>query len=181
MNLNEADSSENRRRMIRDLVIIGGLLCAVAIVYSAMYLTTWRPQANSAGQASGSSVQQSGRMDDAAQLVNTGNQHMDSGRHEAAILHYSRALLLDSTLVDVRVDRGASFFALGRYHEAISDFSSAFAAEPDHVTAHFNLGIAYGALGYDSLAISYWERCLMLQPNGDLADKAKQLLEQHGQ
>lgn len=177
-NLSEADSREYGRRMIRDFLIIGGLLFAVAIAFSAAHLTERNRKAGSASRVSGTSGQMPAGMDDVAGLVNTGNQLMDSDRYEEAVLHYSRALVLDSTLVDVRVDRGSSFFALGRYHEAISDFTSAIATDSDHVTAHFNLGITYSTLGHDSLAVYYWQRCIELQPDGDLAGRARELLEQ---
>ncbi len=161
----EVDEKGRRGNLGRDALIIVGLLAVVGVAYSI---------ANLVGQKSRVLSH------DIVRIVMIGNQLMDTGRFEEAIAHYDRALAADSTLVDVMVDRGSCYFALDRYEEAVSDFMTALSVVPDHATAQFNLGIAYSALGRDSLAVACWVRCLDLQPEGYLADRARELLEKHG-
>jgi tetratricopeptide (TPR) repeat protein len=104
---------------------------------------------------------------------------MDSERYEEAVRHYTGALALDPSLVDVRVDRGACYYALDMYHQAISDFSVALESEPDHAVAHFNLGIVYGTLGLDSLKTAYWTRFMELgSPDSNLRLVVRKYLDE---
>jgi tetratricopeptide (TPR) repeat protein len=116
---------------------------------------------------------------DTTQLVSIGDRLMDSGRYEEAVRHYSAALALDPTLVDVHVDRGACYYALDLPHQAISDFSIALESEPNHAIANFNMGIVYGTLGLDSLKAAYWTRFLELDSSdSNLIAVARQYLDE---
>ena len=164
MHRTEAHDTSGATNIGRDTLIITALLALVGIVYSAAFLIGRPPEVHA---------------HDAPRIVSAGNQLMDTGRFDEAIAHYGRALALDSTLIDVRVDRGSCYHALGRYENAISDFTEALAIMPDHLTARFNLGISWSALGNDSAAVASWEMCLALQPDGRLADRVRQLLEKY--
>jgi tetratricopeptide (TPR) repeat protein len=118
-------------------------------------------------------------MSDLEILIETGNRLMDSQQYMEAISHYTRALELDSTLVDVRVDRGSCYFAVGRNEDAKSDFEIALEQDPEHAIAHFNLGIIYGSLGDESQMVEYWNKYLELDPDGELADRVRDFLQEH--
>ncbi len=174
MNRHSSDIPTGRKHLVRDVLIIAGSLSLVGLVY-AMTFVSQTHQATPTDPSGQVSAMTGG----VGELMSTGNQLMDAGRYEQAILHYGQALTLDSTLVDVRVDRGSCYFAIESYQDAITDFTSAIAIKPAHTTAHFNLGIVHGALGNDSLMAFYWEKCIELDPEGQFADRIRQILEQH--
>jgi tetratricopeptide (TPR) repeat protein len=174
MNRHSSDIPTGRKHLVRDLLIVAGFLSLVGLVYAVTYVkqTDQAAPTDPSGQISA----MTGGVE---QFVSTGNQLMDAGRYEQAILHYSQALASDSTLVDVRVDRGSCYFAIESYQDAITDFTTAIAIKPEHATAHFNLGVVYGSLGNDSLMTFYWKQCLELEPEGQLAERIRQVLNQH--
>jgi tetratricopeptide (TPR) repeat protein len=174
MNQRSGDIPTGRKHFVRDVVIIASSLSLVGLVYAMTFVS----QTNQAAPAD-TSGQISAMAGGVERFVSTGNELMDAGRYEQAILHYGQALALDSTLVDVRVDRGSCYFAIEDYQDAITDFAAAIAIEPKHATAHFNLGVVYGALGNDSLMAYYWEKCIESDPEGQLADRIRQVLDQH--
>ncbi len=174
MNRHSSDIPTGRKHLVRDVLIIAGLLSLVGLVYAVTYVKQ-TDQASSLDPSGQSPTAASG----VEQFVSTGNQLMDAGRYEQAILHYGQALAFDSTLVDVRVDRGSCYFAIENYQDAITEFTTAIVIKPEHATAHFNLGVVHGALGNDSLMALYWEKCVELDPDGQFADRIRQILEQH--
>jgi len=109
-------------------------------------------------------------------LVSTGNTRMDSGRYQSAIAYYSRALELDSSQVDVWVDRGACRHAIGQGTEARGDFAHALRLDPKHVIAMFNMGVAYMTDSREDSARVWWKRLLVESPTGLQADRARELL-----
>jgi len=175
MNPISAEIPGHRRYLLRDVLIIAGLLVLVGVAYSVTYVSDTNPGSSVSDPSGPLSM----KTDDANRIVSTGNQLMDAGRFDEAISHYSQALLLDSTLVDVRVDRGSCYFAVERYQDAVVDFSAAITIDPGHATAHFNLGITYAAMGYDSLMIDSWERCIQLEPEGELANRIRRFLRDY--
>jgi tetratricopeptide (TPR) repeat protein len=103
---------------------------------------------------------------------------MDSGRLAEAIVCYSRALELDSTVADVWVDRGACRHGMGDHRGAIDDFRHALTILPLHTIAHFNLGIVYFTAHTPDSARAWWNRLLLISPTGPQADRARALLAQ---
>jgi len=118
-------------------------------------------------------------MDDPMAIVEIGNQLMDAGRYHEAISHYTRALSMDSTMIDVIVDRGSCYFALDDLDSAKADFEKAVAMDSTHAIANFNMGIVNGRLGNDTLMTQYWEKYLALEPTGQLADQIREFLQNH--
>ena len=159
-------------------MIIIDLLAIVVAVYTGVFLiqanrqTEFHSKLNPSGQFTNDIA-------DAEQLIRIGNKLMDEDKYEEAIYHYNRALELDSTFVGVLVDRGSCYYVLHEYDKALSDFTAALALQPDHPIAHFNAGIVCGALGNDSMMVSYWEKYLELEPEGELADRIRQFLNKH--
>ena len=110
------------------------------------------------------------------QLIATGNARMDAGAYASAIKYYTRALELDTALVDVWVDRGACLHAMGNEAAARADFDRALTLNPTHVIAHFNMGVAYMTDGAPDSARLWWNRLLLLSPTGLHAERARALL-----
>jgi len=164
-----------KKYLIRDIVIIAVVLSLVGVVYSSVYLA--RADKNPGGEMGLQMATVDS--DDPSEIVEIGNQLMDAGRYPEAISHYNRALALDSSLVDVTVDRGSCYFGLEMYDEALTDFFRALSMQPDHAIAYFNIGIVNGRRGNDSLMAVYWEKYLGLAPDGELSDQVRQYLDQH--
>jgi len=110
------------------------------------------------------------------QLVATGNSRMDAGAYASAINYYTRALELDTSLVDVWVDRGACRHAMGNEAVARADFRQALDLDPVHIIAHFNMGVAFMTDGAPDSARAWWNRLLLLSPAGLHADRARALI-----
>lgn len=163
---------------IRDTAIIVGVLVLAGLAYTIWFLAH-EPVTADLSQPAIQSELPAVNPGDTLLLIATGDRLMDSELYEEAVRHYSGALALDPALVDVRVDRGACYYALDMYHQAISDFSIALESEPNHAIAHFNLGIVYGTLGLDSLKTAYWTRFLELDsPDSNLVKVVRQYLDQ---
>ena len=84
--------------------------------------------------------------DDPRPLLSAGDLETDLGQWEAAGEHYSRALRIDSELVEAYVWRGIARAATDDFPGAIEDFDRAIAREPDNVLALTRRGIAHAAL-----------------------------------
>ena len=138
---NTTETIDHKNYLARDLTILFGVLGAVAVIYSVAFFTTGTQQIESQPPVSGVFSRIDEAASDIEQLVRIGDRLMDTGKYIEAISHYDRVLLLDSTLVDVRVDRGSCYYASDMFEDALSDFSRAISMKPDHAIAHFNLGI----------------------------------------
>ncbi len=158
----------------RDSIILVSVLALVGIGYAALDLASDRRAGMPAGHTGMADLTEM----TLNQLVRQGNQLMDAGRYEPAVMHYTLALQRDPSLVDVRVDRGACYYALEQYDKAISDFEEGIEREPDHAIAHFNMGITYHSIGEDSLMVEYWRRFLELSPEGDLSERVRDAIEE---
>jgi len=158
----------------RDVIIIVSILAVAGLGYAAIDIAGTNNASHNSGTAQMADLGSMG-LD---RLIENGNQLMDAGKYEAAIAHYTRALEVDPSLVDVRIDRGACYYALKEYPKAINDFERGLESEPDHAIAHFNMGITYHSLGEDSLMVAYWKRYLELSPDGDLSDRVREAIKE---
>lgn len=99
---------------------------------------------------------------DYAALVALGNAYFDQQRFADAEKTYKRALAIDGTSPDVRVDHGTTLFYQNRALEAVAEYQSALKARPDHINAKVNLGIALHSLGQPEKAAAQWSEALSL-------------------
>ncbi len=84
-----------------------------------------------------------------------GNTHGDVQEHWAAVEDFTRALTLDSTLLQAYVDRGILYWReLGEPQKALCDFNTALATMPRLSEALINRGITYQQLGDDAAALA---------------------------
>jgi len=117
---------------------------------------------------------------DFASLVQLGDQNMDHGELPIAAECYRRALALDSTQVDVRVDYGACLHGMGMGDRAVVEFRKALRASPRHAIAQFNLGVVFLDLQQNDSAKVYFKKYLEIEPNGRAAADASRLLKEMG-
>jgi cytochrome c-type biogenesis protein CcmH/NrfG len=97
--------------------------------------------------------------------VKLGNVTMDAQRFEEAVEAYGKALELDPTDTDVRVDQGICYRRIGRSDKAVEAFKKTLEYDPTHLNAHKNLGVV---LGYDfrmfNEAADHFQKYLDLAP-----------------
>ncbi|MDA8410059.1 MAG: tetratricopeptide repeat protein [Treponema sp.] len=75
--------------------------------------------------------------------ISLGNQQMDSGNYSDAIFAYGKALELDPSNVDVRVDMGTCYRNIGQPQQAITIYKKALQINPRHPNAWRNSGVVY--------------------------------------
>jgi len=98
--------------------------------------------------------------------IGLGNLMFDSNQWEKAIDLYSKALQVDPTNADVRVDRAIAYHSIGQNPKAKEEMVRVTKEHPDHRNAWLNLGVVSGAMGDKATAIRAWEQYLKLDPNG---------------
>ena len=112
-------------------------------------------------------------------LVTMGNDFMDRSQFAVAAECYKRALERGES-PDVRVDFGACLNRMGLPARALEEFRQVLSEHPDHLVANFNCGVVYyGQNQFDSARVCF-QRCVQLQPEGEVADQARRLLEEIG-
>jgi cytochrome c-type biogenesis protein CcmH/NrfG len=107
--------------------------------------------------------------------ISLGNDQMDSGRFDEAVVSYQKALDINPKDVDVRVDMGTCYRRIGKPDIAAKEYREALKINPNHQMALRNLGIV---LEYDlkdnKQAIQTFERFLQTAPNAQEAERVKQ-------
>ncbi len=111
--------------------------------------------------------------DDLEHLILLGNLYFDLGRFDAAIDPYQKALKLKPDNDNVRVDYAVSLFNTGNGETAIRVLDHVIEHNPKHQTAYYNLGVIHMHMNHKDKAKMYWEHVLHIDPNSELAAKAK--------
>ncbi len=94
----------------------------------------------------------------------------------AAGAHYERALSLEPGDPNVKTDLAVTYFYSGQVLRAIELAEEVFIESPEFAPAYFNAGIFYRAAERQDDAIAVLERYLELEPEGDSAPAARQIL-----
>lgn len=115
---------------------------------------------------------------DFKKLAAMGNNYFDQQRFHDAMVVYRRALEIDSTDLNLRVDYGACLNFLGDFAGAKSQLEKALTLEPNHPVANFNLGVVYVNLGENEKAKKYWKKYLQLEPASERADQVRKFLSE---
>ena len=91
------------------------------------------------------------------------------GKPAAAIEHFDRALALDPSFAEARLNRGVARLNLGRNTEASADFEAIYADEKSSLRARaaYHNGLALDRLGRTHDAGVWLERALTLDPEYD--------------
>jgi len=98
------------------------------------------------------------------------------GEHTAARERYYMALELDEEYVEARANLGCLLAESGDWELAISAFQGALAYHPDYAEVHYHLGTILRQHGDKEEAREHLQTFLKLQPDGPLAEKAKQMI-----
>lgn len=123
--------------------------------------------------------------DNAAALIQLGNDYFDLQKYDKAVDAYDKAIKLDPRNPDVLTDMGISYRRLGRPNEAIEALRKAVAIDPGHAMALFNMGIVLkDDLKDKAGALKAWEAFLEKAGDSRLAVMVrpwvKQLREETG-
>lgn len=94
----------------------------------------------------------------------------------AAGAYYQRALSVQPGDPNVKTDLAVTYFYGGQTLKAIELVEEVFVESPDFPPAYFNAGIFYRAIGQEDDAIAVLERYLELEPEGESAPAARQIL-----
>lgn len=121
---------------------------------------------------------------------------MNSGRPEAAIEHYKKAIRLDPNRQDSHVELGYCYSSMARsleknndkerastlYQKAMQEFEAAAAIAPDTWEEYFNLGYVYAKLGnYDEAVRTLTKATSLRKDNGDAYWYLGQVYERTGE
>ena len=103
--------------------------------------------------------------DDIAAWISLGNLYFDTGKHEKAIMAYTKSLALNPNNANVMTDLGIMYRRSGQPKKAIESFDKAAQVDPKHETALFNKGIVlmHDLNDLDG-AIQAWQELLKRNP-----------------
>ena len=107
-------------------------------------------------------------------FVNMGVIHDDRGRFTLALQMYERAIALRPDDVLARSHAAFIRFQFKDFTRAWQDLSHALAVAPDHPQPRFYLAIFFWESRMYREALREWERVVELEPDGFLAQKARE-------
>jgi tetratricopeptide (TPR) repeat protein len=112
-------------------------------------------------------------------LIDLGNLYFDNKMYQLAINTYQRALDIDPKNYDVRTDTAIAYFYAGATDTAIEELQKVLEKDPNHAMAYYNMGIVqwHGKNDLDK-AIESFNKYLEIQPNGRVADQAKENIKE---
>jgi tetratricopeptide (TPR) repeat protein len=90
---------------------------------------------------------------------------LEAAAPEQARDAYRRALELDPTHVDARLNVGRLLHEGGKLHAAEAHYRLALVERPDDATAAFNLGVCLEDLGRLTQAIEVYQRAIAIEPD----------------
>ena len=96
---------------------------------------------------------------------NLGNSYSEIGDTEQALLALERAVEINPSLAESRLNLGNIYLKKERIGDAIYEYEAALEINPSNAKAHNNLGNAYTKRGWLSDAISQYTQSLKLDPN----------------
>ena len=99
-------------------------------------------------------------------LIQLGNLCYDNRKFQDAVDWYGRALAIDPKNINVRTDRGTSYWNLGQADAAIAEFRKSLELNPSHAQTLYNLGVVL-LNGKNDVqeARKTWETLLATNPN----------------
>jgi protein O-GlcNAc transferase len=108
-----------------------------------------------------------------------GNIFYDNGDAAQAILYYRRALDINPDLPGVRTDLGTMYWRNDDISLAEQAFRDTIARDPSFGHAYVNLGLLlHRAKDNVREAREIWQKLLMINPEHDVAAKARELLQE---
>ena len=111
--------------------------------------------------------------------ISLGNIFFDNGDAGQSILYYQRALAINPDLPGVRTDLGTMYWRNDDISLAELAFRDAIARDPGFGHAYVNLGLLlHRAKDNVKEARSVWQQILTVNPNHEVAAKARELLQE---
>jgi len=96
---------------------------------------------------------------------NLGNSYSEVGDTEQALLALERAVEINPSLAESRLNLGNIYLKKDRIEDAIYEYEAALEINPSNAKTHNNLGNAYTKRGWLNDAISHYTQSLKLDPN----------------
>ena len=87
------------------------------------------------------------------------------GRVNEAILHFRKAVEIDTEQAEPQANLGNALLQNGDLDEAIAQYSSALRVKPNYAEVHYNLGNALLRKGQADEAIAQYEKAIALKPD----------------
>ena len=111
--------------------------------------------------------------------ITLGNIFYDNGDAGQAILYYRRALDINPDLPSVRTDLSTMYWHNDDISLAEQAFRDAIARDPGFGHAYVNLGLLLHRAKNDvAEARATWQKLLAVNPDHDVATKARELLQE---
>ena len=107
--------------------------------------------------------------DEVAMAYNQGEKAYRRGDHQAAILHFTKVLGMDSENLNAYLQRGFCNSVLKQYAPAVADFTAVIERKSDHMWAYTSRGSAYAKLGQHEKAMADFDRVIALDPKNEEA------------
>lgn len=107
--------------------------------------------------------------DQAAQLVQQGDDLSKQGKYDEAIKEFTAAIELDPTLTSAYLGRGQVYCLQSRGLMALTDYSTAIELDPNNAPAYYGRGWAQLSNSAWDGAVSDFSKSLELQPDQDRA------------
>lgn len=114
---------------------------------------------------------------DVQSYIKLGNIYFDIDNKSEAIIYYNNALKIDSSNAEVRIDMAICYYESGDSKTAIKEIEKSLKFAPNHPKAHYNLGIINYSIGDIDKAIEWWNKFLIIEPKGELAEKVREYLK----
>lgn len=111
-------------------------------------------------------------------LTQKAHLYYDFGYFEPARELYLHILQHTPEDADILVDCGTAFFYTDMPESALQYYHKAVQVQPDHVNATYNMAIVLNSLGQHEEAVSWFEKALTMEPNGPLAERARDFINQ---
>jgi protein O-mannosyl-transferase len=103
---------------------------------------------------------------------NLGNQLMRDGKFAASLFVYNRAVEIDPTFFEARVNRADNYAALGKLPEAAADYAVAANMAPRNALVQNGYGNVLMKLGKTDEAASHFQQAANLEPHYAPAEKS---------
>jgi tetratricopeptide (TPR) repeat protein len=121
-------------------------------------------------------------------VLSLAHLYQDNGYYDKAVIAYSKYLEKDTKNAEARIDMGVSYYQLAfndtlnramLFRRAIAEMEMALLYSPNHELGNFNLGIVNFQSGNLDKATEYFKKCISINPKSAVAQKAKEILDQH--
>jgi tetratricopeptide (TPR) repeat protein len=149
-----------RWRYNRPFLTALSLLLLTALIFSArLQASVWKDSETLWNQAL------SRTSDNLMAELNLGEAVYQLGKTPAAIQHFERALLIDSSQASVHSSLGVALLERGQVNESLRHLETAISLDPNNADAHYNLGNTLLQMGRASEAVAQYKRTLELNPD----------------